>query len=343
MKQWLIGLGLFLFFAGNAQQRLSYSSIDWKAESLDAPTPDSLARLINKNFTSSPEKVRAIYSWITNHIAYNTAIYKSWVNLKPSPDPLDTSLVWPSADEMTARKVMRRRTAVCDGYARLFKVVCNYAGIESEVIQGYGRAPGRGDGKFRTNHTWNAVKLDSAWHLLDLTWASGYLNGSDDFVAQQNDFYYLAPPEQFIRDHFPEDLQWALLPSPPALAEFNRMPFRSKNFYRYGIGSYLPDNGVIEAAVGDTLHFALQLKDAERTKQTGADPFTDTLAYAAWPQSAFVKPSTERAGAVSYQYIVQPGIEWIHLLFSDDVVLHYHLKMPELNARSKQYAISSSQ
>jgi hypothetical protein len=336
MKQWAFGLGFFFAsLAVFSQQKISFSAVDWAVQSLDAPTPDSLARLINTNFVRPAEKVRAIYSWITNHIAYNTDIFKPWTKYHYSPDPLDTAAVWPSGDEMTARKVMRRRTAVCDGYARLFKVLCNYAGLEAIVIQGYGRAPGRGDGKFRTNHSWNAVKIYSAWQLLDVTWASGYLNYADDYVAQQNDYYYLTPPEQFINDHYPEDLRWTLLPAPPMPAEFKRMPFRSKNFYRYDIGGYWPGNGVVEAAVGDTLHFSVQLKDAVRAKQTSPDPFLDTADYTLWPRSAFVKPEQEKAASLSYSYTVQPGVEWVHLLYKDDAVLHYRLKQTELSVRNK--------
>ena len=335
MKKWLAGFVVFSCFAASGQQKLSFSTIDWKTQSLNAPTPDSLARLINANFFTTPEKVRAIYSWIASHVAYNTGIFKPFAKYHYSPDPLDTAAVWPSGDEMTARKVMRKRTAVCDGYARLFKVLCDYTGVEAVVIQGYGRAPGQGDGKFRTNHTWNAVKIDSTWQLLDVTWGSGYLTYADDYIALQNDSYYLTPPEQFINDHYPEDLRWTLLPNPPMLAEFKRMPFRSKNFYRYDIGSYSPGNGVVEATVGDTLRFSVQLKNAERAKQTSSDPFVDTAEYALWPRSAFVKPVDEKAASLSYVYTVEPGVEWVHLLYKDDAVLHYRLKQAEVAAKSK--------
>lgn len=323
---------VLLFFVGKAQQKISYSSIDWKAESFDAPTPDSLAKLINANFITTPEKVRAIYAWITAHIAYNTAAFKPWVKYTYSPDPLDTAVVWPSGDEMVARKVMRRRTAFCDGYARLFKTLCDYCNVEAAVVLGYGRG-GRGDGKFRTNHTWNAVKIDSAWHLLDATWASGYVTFADDFVALRNDFYYLTPPGEFIADHFPDDLRWALLPSPATPSEFRWSPFRSKNFSRYDVASYLPGNGIIEAAVGDTLRFSMQLKDAEKAKQTSPDAFTDTAGYALWPKSGFAKPATEKGATVSYTYVVEPDVEWIHLLYKDDAVLHYRVKQTEATAK----------
>lgn len=334
MKQWAFGLGLFFFFAARAQQGTAFSSVDWKADGLDAPTPDSLARLIDAGFSTPSQKVRAIYAWITSHIAYSTAVFKAPMKYVYSPDPLDTAAVWPSGDEMVARKVMRRRTALCDGYARLFKVLCDYTGIEAAVILGYGRG-GRGDGKFRTNHTWNAVKLDSTWALLDVTWASGYVTYADEFVAARNDYYYLTPPQDFIGDHCPEDLHWTLLASPPVMAEFRGMPFRSKNFYRYEVGAYSPGSGIVEAAAGDTLRFSLQLKDAARAKRTASDPFADPAGYALWPKSGFAKPADEKSGALSYTYVVEPGVNWVHLLYKDEAVLRYRLKGPEMSAKSR--------
>lgn len=329
MKLCLCGCLLFFsinLFAQNSPA--SFTSIDWRMQNTDAPTPDSLGRIVASSYHSEKEKVRAVYSWIVSHVAYNTAIYKPWaVAYAYSADPLDTAMTWPSGDEMTARKAMRKRTAVCDGYSRLFKVVCEYAGIEAQIVQGYARTIG--SSKFRTNHSWNAVRIDSAWHLLDVTWAAGHLDSYDDFVQQQNDFYFLTPPEQFINDHYPEELRWSLLTDPPQLAEFKKAPFRTKNFLKYNVNSYLPGKGVIEAAVGDTVVFSLQLKNREATKSIGPDPFFDTTNLDQWPHSTFLKPVEQKAAGVEYKYIVQQGAQWIHLVFNEDIIMRYRVKLKE--------------
>lgn len=328
MKTWLFGFFVLLSGGVSAQHRpASFSAIDWKMQSVEAPTPDSLARVIASIYTNDLEKVRAAYSWITSHISYNTGVYRPRSVVFSYPkDPMDTAAVWPSGDEMTARKVMLRKTAVCDGYAKLFKVICDYLNVEAKVIHGYGRTT-VGDRKFRTNHTWNAVRIDSTWYLLDVTWAAGHINFRDDFVAQQNDFYFLTPPNQFINDHYPEDLSWTLLLEPPTLSEFKRMPFRSKNFIKYDIATYTPEIGVIEAAVGDTLSFSLQLKNAERIKRISPDPFIDSASFSAWPASVFVKPFVQKGNTVHYHYQVEPGKEWVHLVFNDDVVIRYRINL----------------
>ncbi len=55
--------------------------------------------------------------------------------------------------------------AVCEGYARTFQMLLNYAGIENVVVTGTSRGQ---------NHAWNLVKLDDdAWYWYDLTWDDG--------------------------------------------------------------------------------------------------------------------------------------------------------------------------
>ena len=44
---------------------------------------------------------------------------------------------------------------------------------------------------------------------------------------------------------------------PPTVAEFRKMPFKVKSFVKYGIQSYWPQNGLVEAERGDTLSFSI--------------------------------------------------------------------------------------
>jgi len=46
--------------------------------------------------------------------------------------------------------------AVCDGYAKTFKLILNKMGIECDVV-------------YNDTHAWNTVKLDDAWYMVDLT------------------------------------------------------------------------------------------------------------------------------------------------------------------------------
>jgi hypothetical protein len=310
----------------------SFSSIDWSVRNIDAPTVDSLAKKLTAPYPTDLEKTRAIFSWIAQHIAYNTGIYNAGRGYRPVKyvfDPADT-ITSKSAIEQTAEKVLRRRVAICDGYSKLFKTLCDYAGVESEVILGYGKCYLEKDEKFRTNHTWNAVKIDSAWRLLDVTWASGYVTYSNEFVHHIDEAYFLAPPQQFILDHYPEDLKWALLERPPTLREFRFSPFKYKSFTKYGFTSASPSNGTIEAFAGDTVRIELKLKDPSKDSLTAPDAFFDSTVIQLSPASVFLEPVIENNKAV-YIYVIQANdVEWLHLLYNRDPVLRYKLNVKKL-------------
>lgn len=329
MKLW-VGF-LLLFFTGALQAQkpaANFSAIDWYVQTIKADSPDTLAQKLTFRYFTELEKVRAIYSWICQNIRYNADIYRPlYLRTRYQPQPIDTVSEWKSADEMVAQKVLRRGLAVCDGYSRLFKVLCQYAGIEAVVLNGYVRTNlDRSAYRFRTNHTWNAVRLDSVWHLVDATWGAGYMSYNDEFVQKQNDFYFLTPPEDLIRDHYPEDLRWSLLAQPPTLSEFRKMPFRSKCYLKYGIDSYFPSNGLLEAEVGDTLSFSVSLKDARRAKAVFPDPFLDSASFVLSPASVFLKPEKEVGDKAYYNFVVDASTQFVHLLFNDDVILRYSIQ-----------------
>ena len=326
----LLSSVLFLFFTHVllAQGRVvNFNQIDWTVQSVDAATPETLARQLTAPYSTDLEKVRSIFRWITEHIAYavpqRAVVSRSALHYKPVP--MDSLLALKSVDEIVAYTVLQQRTAVCNGYARLFKTLCEYAGIPAELVTGYART-NWGSQKFRSNHTWNAVYVDSAWHLVDVTWASGFISFSDEFVKQYDDSYFFPDPAYFIYTHYPEDLKWSLLPNSPALHEFNQAPFRLTAFVKYGITSYAPASGVVEAAVGDTLHFSIDLKGKtafDMAPELGADSM-QLRGIASWD---FVKPAVIGNQAL-YTYIVPSDqVVWLHLLFNGDIILRYHLNV----------------
>lgn len=233
--------------------------------------------------------------------------------------------------ERVATDVLIKRIAFCDGYARLFKTLCDYAGIRSEVITGYADGGmGHRRMKFISNHRWNAVYLDSAWHLLDVTWASGYMTySSDDFIQQYNHHYFLTSADEFIRNHYPEDLQWTLLSKPPAINEFKYSPFKTGAFLKSKIISYKPASGIIEAVPGDTVQFELETGSEAQRLAVVDTAYIDSavVAMAMSPGFAAQKCIVNR-DKVLYNYIVPPaGAEWLHIIFNDEVVMRYKLNI----------------
>jgi transglutaminase/protease-like cytokinesis protein 3 len=157
-------------------------------------------------------------------------------------------------------------------------VLCDYAGLRSEIITGYARTNMQQMGsQFKPNHRWNAVLIDSTWNLLDVTWGSGFISYSDQFVKAYDDYYFLTPPEDFIRDHYPEDYRWTLLSDPPTLREFYRTPFKHSAFSKYTISSFAPAKGVIEVSVGDTINIELTMVDIENKRKIAPDTLRDAV------------------------------------------------------------------
>jgi len=322
------GVGILLFsllwhFSFAQFKRADFSLIDWKTRNIDAPSLDSVAIKLTQGYSTELEKVRSIFRWITEHIEYKvpprvSARYhyiKRWE---------DTTMEWRAGEEMTAWATFQKRTAFCEGYAKLFKTLCTYAGIKAQVVTGYART--NSGGKFISNHSWNAVYIDSNWYLLDVTWASGYISDrTDEFVQAYDDFYFLTSPHQLIRTHYPEDIRWALLNDVPEVKEFQKMPFRHSNFVKYSIASYFPLNGIIEAFVGDTLHFEIVTSNKERDGRIGSNPFFDSTVLS-HPAAAFVQPSSVMNKKTVYEFVVNStSTQWLHLLYNKDIVLQYRL------------------
>lgn len=267
---------LFIHHVSFAQNNsVNFYSIDGYVKNVEASTPDSLAKILTAPFQTELEKTRAIFSWVAQHISYNTGIYnsgKKYKALKYIPDPSDSVTSKP-AIEQTAERVLKRKVAVCDGYAKLFKTLCDYAGLQSELISGYAKCFVERNEKFRTNHTWNAIKIDNAWHLLDVTWASGYVTYTNEFVQHLDETYFLTPPDEFIADHYPEDVKWTLMKHPSIMKEFQFSPLKCKSFIKYSITSIYPARGIIEINPGDTLRFFLNVTNPEKDMKTASDAF----------------------------------------------------------------------
>ena len=326
-----------------AQSLSSYSNIDWRVGSINAPTPDSLSKLLIAPYTKDVDKVRAIFSWVAQHISYNTFVISSQRrngSSRYSVEPEDTTMEWKSAIEMTAIKVLKKRMAVCDGYAKLFKALCDHAGLRSEIISGYACGYMQGNRKFSSNHSWNAIMIDSVWHLLDVTWASGYFTYSDQYVQRLDDTYFLTPPEQFIRDHYPEDLYWTLMGNPPSIPEFRKMPFHCKSFIKYSIGEVSPSNGIVEAYLGDTVHIEVNITNKSRDKHISPDPFFDSSIIERNVNEVYLMASDSTPHSLKYSFRVNtPNVQWINVMYNNDVIMRYRLELKSaLAARTKEWA-----
>lgn len=223
-----------------------------------------LARQITKGKKNERQKTKAIFDWIANNIAYDVALSdkisagkKKYSRLKVPP-ATTVAQYRKDYNEALVKLVLKRKKAICDGYSRLFKTLCDYSGIEANIISGV--AKGSLDSK-PDSHAWNGVKLGGKWYLLDPTWASGYVNLGDVFVKKYNDFYYLTDPEKLVVDHLPNELKWTLLDKKKSLELFSASPVKTSNVFAQGnLVDFYPKGKTVKPNKDDILEIWFEFK-----------------------------------------------------------------------------------
>lgn len=85
------------------------------------------------------------------------------------------------------------RTALCEGYASLTKMMLTYANIENKLISGKAG---------NENHMWNLVKYNDAWYHLDTTWNDPVFTRSafkpKDYISYN---YYMKTDKDMGKTH----------------------------------------------------------------------------------------------------------------------------------------------
>lgn len=177
----------------------------------------SLSKTITKNCLTDESRYKSIFKWIAENISYDIT-FESLKNGGTEPD-----------------SVLKYGKSVCSGYANLYKALCENAGLDCEIIHGMAKGLGYQPGdSFKINHDWNAIFYDDVWHLIDVTWASGYvMNG--EFHKTYQDFYWDTNPEKLIYTHFPEDDKWQLLKELKTSCWFLSKINVKPNFWKYNV------------------------------------------------------------------------------------------------------------
>lgn len=199
-----------------AQAGNKFRTIDQRARATGYYPIKELAGKLTKGYKEEEEKVRSVFTWITTHIAYDFNEYRhpDADRYKPYESLIDESISdkerW---DQVLALAALKDKMAVCAGYAALFKQLCTEAGLTAVIINGCARSYDDVGKPYQSNHAWNAVMINKEWKLMDVTWASGYVDEArQKAVRKYNAFYYCTAPEMMILNHLPDMLRWTLLP-----------------------------------------------------------------------------------------------------------------------------------
>ncbi|MEP7164805.1 MAG: transglutaminase domain-containing protein [Ferruginibacter sp.] len=182
---------------GKGQEITELITADTRAANIpfsETHSTASIAKFILANYETEKERLRAIYSWVTYNIKYDS---DSMYVINSGKDP-----------ETRITAALRRRKGVCENFAAIFNDIAVKCGIRSYEVPGYCKQSGIVD---RTAHTWCAVHLDSLWLFCDPTWDIGFSGNSK---------YFLVPPTLFIETHMPFDPLWQLLDHTVSHKEF---------------------------------------------------------------------------------------------------------------------------
>lgn len=183
--------------------------------------PEKLSKFIARDFTSEEDKVRAIYTWIIQNIAYDPDEYKqfdyTFTNYRERNEK----------DEKLRNKIIQRTlqkgVAVCEGYAMLFEKLCEQQGIKNYLVRGDIKSNFPDIGRpFKRVHMWNVASIEGKYYLFDATWGAGKYNGK--FIKEPSYFYYETPPELFIKTHYPDMPEDAFMDEIMSREQFSEQP-----------------------------------------------------------------------------------------------------------------------
>ena len=251
MKPYLLLPFLFVLLVQQAYSQPEYEKVEAWVAAFPKPAANvgstEIARKLTEPFKTDTEKARALFSWIAHNIRYDCEKYRYPERVRFSgrtkEDVQREQEKW-EADQL--KQTLRKKKGVCEDYSRLFKVMCDSVGLEAVIIDGNARQFFRPFRKLPkgTDHTWNAVKIDGQWRLLDPTWAAGYADEEvTKFTADYQPGYFMTSPAWFVQDHFPQDPKWQLLETP-----VGREAFPEQALVNFGQITYLVEDFSPKAA-----------------------------------------------------------------------------------------------
>ena len=118
-----------------------------------------------------------------DHAALNTAVSVSAAENSGSQSVAcnDVYRIYTSAAAFLGGTDHLTMGAVCEGYAKAFKVLCDQLGVPAVCVSGLSDKSRTGSG-----HMWNLAQIGGVWYLVDVTW-----DDSDTAGAQASSRRYL--------------------------------------------------------------------------------------------------------------------------------------------------------
>ncbi len=322
---------VFSFSISHAQisdfESVNFKQADYMAKLNKGAGLDNLPLLAHKLTASLPtdvEKFRAIYVWVCQNIEADIPQQnKIFRKHKKFKDDSLGYVTWNNSYlKTTFKRLLKDKKTMCTGYAYLVKELAFLSGIESEIINGYGRSVASNINELEmANHSWNAVKLNNKWYLCDATWSSGYTI-NNTFINDYNDGYFLTDPVLFSKSHYPIDKEW-LLNDEMAAWTFVTSPLIYGETYEHKIIPMSPKDMNVSTEKNHEIHFSFK---SLKTISTDAISLIKYVGIEDQPLEIYNIHQDD--GIISFTYkFTRKGLYDIHLRINEDVVATYVIKV----------------
>lgn len=191
----------------------------------------SVGRYIADHEADPFRRAKALHDYVADRVAYDVPAFEAVKQGGRVPQ-----------EDADAEAVFKNRKGVCAGYAELFVALAKAAGDEAVYIVGDVRDEHGGVTPY--SHAWNAVKIRTAWYLLDVTWDAGGTStrdGGQTFHKEYRTDYLFVPGAVMGLDHFPQQEGWQLRQTPLTRSDFVRQPLLQPAFVAQGLRLVQPD------------------------------------------------------------------------------------------------------
>ncbi|MEL1244514.1 transglutaminase domain-containing protein [Flavobacterium sp. DGU11] len=301
-----------------------------------------LSRELTQNYHSDLEKTRAIFIWITDNISYDYKFVNRNKKIKfpKCKKNQDCGTIQKAWEDKFLHKVITRKKSICEGYARLFKRLCDDAGIQGSVVAGYTKQkPGQVGKMGPLSHAWNAVLIDGQFYYFDVTWASGSCARNkkgklEKFQKGYDDYYWCTPPEKLYRNHFPKDPLWL------KDSGYTKERYRDNAYIRGNEMKYLdiiePESGVLKVKNGDTIrfkiHYTLNLENLEINTNVKEKPEDQKVEDnededIEMEEVESTIPFKRDGDTIEFEYIIdRKSTRYIDVLFDYNRVMRFNVK-----------------
>jgi transglutaminase/protease-like cytokinesis protein 3 len=269
-----------------------------------------IVTLINDNSTDDFDRVKKAHDLVALSIRYDAANF--WSGTVP---------------DQNYQNVLKTRLAVCEGYANLFKKICDELNVFCEKVTGYARGVGSSpladDKPNDSNHAWNLVTINGESYLVDCTWNSGYMDGRVSRQRYTTDYLFLKP-EHIIHTHFPQNPRHQLLATQLTASQYSTLPFLKPKFFELSENisfnlqkiNNVEKSLILEYIIKDGYRLSFQVNDIRSNREVQNSTFVQRdglkeTAYFSFPTagqysvSIFWWETGARQGSGCGEFVVQ--------------------------------------